>query len=427
VIKEITSARSRFPKPVKIYKSLLFFGPNIVASEGDEWKKHRRPVAPAFNDRNNTLVWDESIKVVLDLFTSSEWRDKPSVIVDHCVDITLPIALFVIGIAGFGRRLTWEDSSIPAGHTMTFTDALHWTSISVINMVIVPSWLLEWKESWRKGKQSLKELRSYMTEMIQERRNGQIKEDRSDLFSALLEDTNESESEKEEHLTDEEMMGDIFIFLIAGHETSAHTLAFTFGLLAIYQDEQERLYQDIKSVIPDGRIPTYEEMPKFKRSLAVFYETLRLFPPVHSITKVTTDDCSFSSVVHNENGTYTQDSIHAPKSTMIAISIVGAHYNPRYWEDPTAFNPDRFLAPDWPRDAFIPFSAGPRACIGRKFFETEGIAVLTMLISKYRITVKPEPQYAGLSQMELREKLLQASSMLTITPNHVPLVFTRRT
>ncbi|KAF8493421.1 hypothetical protein F5888DRAFT_821437 [Russula emetica] len=97
-IKEVTTSRARFPKPVNLYVALSVFGMNIVASEGEEWKKYRKIAAPAFSERNNALVWDETIRVMNDLF-DNVWGDRPEIVVDQCMDITLPIALFVIGIA----------------------------------------------------------------------------------------------------------------------------------------------------------------------------------------------------------------------------------------------------------------------------------------------------------------------------------------
>jgi cytochrome P450 len=92
LIKEITSSRARFPKPVHYYKRLTFFGRNIVASEGEEWKKYRKISAPAFSDRNNALVWSESVKTVKEMFTDL-WKDRDVITVDHCVNITRPMRL----------------------------------------------------------------------------------------------------------------------------------------------------------------------------------------------------------------------------------------------------------------------------------------------------------------------------------------------
>jgi len=154
----------------------------------------------------------------------------------------------------------------------------------------------------------------------------------------------------------------MFIFLIAGHESTAHTLCFTFALLALYPDEQERLYQHIKGVISslDGT-PTYEDMGLFTQSLAVFYETLRMFPPAPFIPKIAAQDTTLT--VSNVDGGRT--TFPVPSGTEIDIHVAGLHYNPRYWKEPHRFMPERFLG-DWPKDAFLPFSQGARACLGRR-------------------------------------------------------------
>nr|BAL05196.1 cytochrome P450 [Phanerodontia chrysosporium] len=421
-IKEITSSRTRFPKPVAQYRVLTFFGANIVTAEGDEWKRFRKITAPAFSERNNRLVWDETVKIMLDLF-ENEWAGKDTVVVDHAVEVTLPIALFVIGVAGFGRRMTWqEDSKLPPGHQLSFKEALHYVSSAVFVKLATPAWLLKWAptERMRRTNLAFKELEQYMLEMIQARRSSEKKEERYDLFSNLL-DASEDESDGQARLADEELLGNIFIFLLAGHETTAHTLAFTFGLLALYPEQQDKLYKHIKHVIPDGRIPAYEEMNSLHESIAVFYETLRLFPPVTGIPKVAAEDTTLVTTDHGGNKVV----VPVTKGTGISLHVPGLHYNPRYWDDPYEFKPERFHG-DWPRDAFLPFSSGARSCLGRRFFETEGIAILTMLVSRYKIEVKEEPEFAGETFEQRKERILAARGGLTLTPVRTPLVFKRR-
>ncbi|KAF9481511.1 cytochrome P450 [Pholiota conissans] len=417
-IKEVTSSRARFPKPVHHYRSLTFFGRNIVASEGAEWKKYRKISAPAFSDRNNALVWEESIKTVQGMFMDV-WGDRDVISVDHCVEITLPIALFIIGAAGFGRSISWKADDIkPAGYTMTFKEALHTVTTNVFIKLAVPRWAMGLTETFRQTDIAYDELHRYMADMIHERQSAE-KVERHDLFSQLLE-ANDNNLDMTA-LTESELIGNIYIFLVAGHETTAHTLCFTFAMLALHPDEQEKLYEHIKSVLVDGADPTYEQMPLLTYSNAVFYETLRMFPPVTGIPKMAAEDTTLTTT--NVLGETTTVAI--PKGTDVTLNVPGLHYNPRYWEDPHTFNPSRFLK-DWPRDAFIPFSAGARACIGRKFFETEGIAILTMLVSHYKITVKGDPKFAGETFEQRKERVLACRAGLTVTPLHVPLTFTRR-
>jgi hypothetical protein len=192
-----------------LYILLCIFGRNIVASEGEEWKRYRKVAAPAFSEvslklglspgpehghqRNNKLVWDETNRIMMDLF-DNVWGDRAEIVVDHCVDITLPvrflcahafplseylyqIALFVIGVAGslylvsivliscrwmvgFGREVTWtSDAVVPPGHQMTFKDTLHILSTNIILVVLVPDWAKNLTERTRKVHLAFSEMR----------------------------------------------------------------------------------------------------------------------------------------------------------------------------------------------------------------------------------------------------------------------------
>ncbi|PBK63872.1 614/534 cytochrome P450 [Armillaria solidipes] len=418
IIKDVTASRALFPKPVSMFHRLSIFGPNIVASEGDTWRKYRKISAPAFSDRNNRLVWEESLKITEDLI-NTVWKNEEVVEAEHAVDVTLSIALKVISVAGFGRKMDWQaDTVVPERHTMPFHDALNLASTGMVLKLSVPRWAMGLTPRWAKVRTAFDELESYMLEMIRNRQTGEQKGERYDLFSSLL-DANDDENEGrgEIKLTDQELLGNVFIFLVAGHETTGHTLALTLALLALYPDQQEILYRHIKSIVLDGRNPTYEEMPLFTHSLAAFYETLRLFPPV-TIPKTSVQDTVFVSI--NKAGE--RKTIPVPQGSILRFDVVGLHRNPRYWKDPEMFNPSRFLG-DWPKEAFMPFSQGAHACMGRKFSETEGVAVLTMLISKYKITIRGRP---GETFQEKRERILKTRMGITLTPVHVPLVFTRR-
>jgi len=147
-----------------------------------------------------------------------------------------------------------------------------------------------------------------------------------------------------------------------------------------------------------------------------------MFPPVTGIPKVVAaDTCLVASNIHGKNKI-----VQVNKGMDIIIDTPGIHYNPRYWKDPHTFNPSRFLAADWPRDAFMPFSSGVRSCIGRKFAETEAIAVISILVSQFKITIKEEPKFAAETFEQKKTRILSARLGLATTPVRVPLVFTRR-
>ncbi|CAL1699490.1 unnamed protein product [Somion occarium] len=420
VIKEIMTARIKFPKPISLYKLLLFFGPNIVASERDEWKRYRKVSAPAFTEPNNKLVWDETVHVVKDLF-DNVWENRKEVIYEHALDITMPLALFVIGAAGFGRRIGWNDEMVaPPGHKLTFKDTLDIVSRGVLLKAALPTWALYATKRTRAVKIAFEELELYMMDMINSRRSSEKKEDRDDLLTSLL-DASEGDFDGFAKLTDRELLGNIFIFLIAGHETTAHTLCFALALLALYQDEQERLYGELMKAFPDGRTPTYEDINKLTYVECVLNETLRMFPPASNIPKFAAEDSSFVTT----NAAGEKVVVPVPAGTGLSLHVSALHYNPRYWSEPYAFKPARFLE-DWPRDAFIPFSGGVRSCLGRRFAELESLVFLSMLVMQYKFIVKPEPQFANETFEQRKERILKFTQGITLTPVRVPLVFTRR-
>ncbi|KAL1946308.1 hypothetical protein VTO73DRAFT_15435 [Trametes versicolor] len=421
IAKEIIGARARFPKPLETYALLATFGTNILVTEGEEWKRQRKIAAPAFSERNNKLVWDESFRIVDDMF-KNVWQNKDVIELDHVMDLTVPITLMVIGAASFGRRMSWnEDSIAPAGHTMTFKDALHEVSHRLFLSIIFPQWVLRLGNAkMRYFARAYGELDTYLKEMVQERRELGKKQESHDLFNSLL-DANEGELESDARLTDSALLGNVFVFLVAGYETTSHTLAYAFIFLALYQEEQEKFYQSLKAAIPADRAPAYEELSSFVYSLAVFNETLRHFPPVIGIPKSNVED----TVLTVTNAAGEKRSLPIPRGTYIAICTPGLHNNPRYWDDPEAFKPERFLG-NYPRDAFLPFSGGPRGCIGRGFAETEAVAVLTAIMSKYKVEVREEARFAGETFAQRKARLFKSQHSLTVYPERAPLVFRRR-
>ncbi|CAA7261776.1 unnamed protein product [Cyclocybe aegerita] len=322
-IKEVAYSRARFPKPVHHYKALTFYGRNIVASEGDEWKTYRKISAPAFSNRNNKLVWDETLQIMEGLF-AEVWENKDVISVDHFLETTM-----LLGSGRFGKKISWTEDGVTMapGHQMSFKEALHVVTTNFIIKIVVPK---------------------------------------------------------------------------------------------LSSGEQKPEFSNITS--PKQTIQTYENMPQLTYCLAVFYEALRLFPPATTIPKISAEDTTLTTVDINGG----RVNVPVPKGCHVSLSAVGLHYNPRYWEDPHAFKPERFLGV-WPRDAFLPFSSGARACLGKKFAETEGIAILTMLISRYKITIKEEASFAGETFEERKERVLSTRRGMTITPVRMPLTFTRRT
>ncbi|TEB40155.1 cytochrome P450 [Coprinellus micaceus] len=421
IAKAITAPRTPFLSPVEDFGALLEFGRSIFSTEGAEWKMQRRVCAPAFLgvtflQSTNRLVWSETVRICNELY-EEVWEERDQIDYDHIVSgFSLPIALQVLCAASWGRRISWNDEELPGeGKKFSFKEAICVVSENMALKTALPRWAFDLTEGLRDIQRAFDDLRMYILEMVEERRALQDFE-RHDLFSKML-----ASCDEEVGFTEDDLFGNLFTFTLAGHGTTANTLAFALGLLALHPDEQEKLYNDIMSVVPQGSTPTYDDMTALPRILAVYYETLRLYAPSPYIMKRSPEDAYFT--VTNQVGE--PNPVCVPAGSWLFVSFPALHYNEHYWDRPTEFVPDRFMG-DWPKDAFVPFSQGARACLGRKFFETEGVAILATLLPKYKVSIKEEPEFAHETFEERKARVLAGRMSVMYAPIRLPITFTRR-
>jgi len=443
-IQQIVTSKS-IVKPLDMYKVLSFFGQNVVIVEGQEHRRHRKVVAPAFSESNNDFVWQSSVNTCRAWFKDVDSKlilnkdgKSRSVVDDDVVLSTMRAALIIISAAAFGVEIPWQDAHLkpPAGHKLIFRQAIQDVLSYTIPRVLAPKWLYNVSFLPEKLKTSLDntetaytELETYLSEFVAERRAGKGgDQQRKDLMSLLLAQSSDTGTGS---LSVREVKGNIYIFLLAGHETTAHTLAFALNLLALYPEEQDKLYQEAKEVFVDGTEPTYSDFTKLVRSLAIFHETLRLFPPVPNVPKRAAEDMVLYA--HTTDDDQKRIPVPIPQGSDIMIDAKGLHFNPQIWDQPYQFKPDRFIDTDsyrWRRDAFVPFSIGSRSCVGQKFAQVEGACILAMIAKNYRISLHPDDRAAydaGEETFEqLRDRVLALKYQITLTPTHTRVVFTKR-
>ncbi|KAG8878773.1 hypothetical protein FRB97_002314 [Tulasnella sp. 331] len=360
--------------------------------------------------------------------------------------------------AGFGQADSWvADTRPPPGQAITF----HQSLLEVINNVPLRALLPQWVWGSQTGQNVLavgglsgrgwlgkrvqrlavaySELAMYMKEMLNdelEHSPGQKQRERGNIFSNLVSAMGNDVENADPSKND--LFGDMFIFLLGGFETSVHALAYTFGFIALDQEEQQLLYDHIESVLED-REPTYTDISKLTRVLAVFLEALRLYPAGASLPKTAAEDSTFTAKAAIPEGDLAdpsnlgekekrQTTVFVPKGSEVLYDIAAVHHNPRYWPEPYSFKPERFLDPNWPKEAFISFSTGSRGCMGRRFAEVEAIAIITLIIRRYKVSVDPLlcPDVVGESKVQRRDRVLKSYLHITITPHGIPLLFTKR-
>ena len=238
-IRHIVADRHKFPKPLELYRILSVYGENVLITEGDEWRKHRKIVGSTFTDQTNELDWAQSTKVTKAWMENLSKTANPATGLTEEEDIPkvcLNLALNVICATAFGVSIPapgeHEDRTVlKNGHRHTFKETIEGALETLFVTVATPKWM-SWLplQKFNEAKVYKAELDSWMSEIVRERRtalsNG---EEKKDLLSALvkandaLRDAEAKDATigvKSEVMDEDELIGNLFIFLIAGHETS---------------------------------------------------------------------------------------------------------------------------------------------------------------------------------------------------------------
>ncbi|KAG8920957.1 hypothetical protein FRC02_000528 [Tulasnella sp. 418] len=223
LIHKINGNGSAYPKPVKEYTVLNYFGPNLVTATGADWRRQQSVSKTVFNYNGWCFLWDETHRIFENMMESTGWMDVPvgqDIHVKHAVDITLRVALLAIANAGFGMMMKWNDDvqdALTPGHTMSFQTALHIVAQSSILKLALPKWAFNLPlPRLRKIRTAFKELEVYIQDMIKEKKDEILgnkeseKPERHDLFHNLV----RASLTGDQPLTDEELQGNIYIYML---------------------------------------------------------------------------------------------------------------------------------------------------------------------------------------------------------------------
>ena len=278
----VLTRRKDYIKPAAMYEQLNVFGPNLNTVEGEDWQRHRRLTAPSFNEKTSSLVWNEASRQARDMIAS--WSQQGSGGTKDTVGDTATLALHVLTSAGFGVSYSFGQGvqNLSPGHAMTYRDSLSLCLRNVITFSIFPKKFLSSKflpNKLRKLGQAAQEFQQYMEETLaRERSSAPDRQSGSgNLMSALVRASEEAKQStldgKQSRLgfTDDEIYGNIFVYNLAGHESTANTVATALVLLAAYPQYQDWLSEEIDSVFVTSSEPwQYEKaFPRLHRCLAV--------------------------------------------------------------------------------------------------------------------------------------------------------------
>ncbi|KAJ7158318.1 cytochrome P450 [Mycena crocata] len=424
VARQVTAGghKTSFIKPESASGAFLLWGMSLAAADGQIWRKHRRVVGPAFGTELYKLVWKQTAQAYRDMVETEGWTAQDVVDVPVIQKLTLKVAFLVISTCGFGFQATWDTPTKSRDGEMSVQEALSVVTETHLLMLTTPEWVLHLPiPRFRTARMARDRLVGFMQDQVTERKAEVAAggETRADAFTLLIK-ANQDESSKYQ-LDDTELIGNVFLFMFAGHETTAHTLAATLGFMAIHDEIQEEVLEQIISVVGTDRDPQYEDYSKLDKVLAVFYEAARMFPAGHVLIREATEDTVLK--VPNPVGEEGSKTIPIPKGTQVTVDMIGVQYNPRYFENPEEYKPSRWygLPPD--SEMFTAFSVGPRACIGRRFATVEALCFLSFFLREWKVLPILRD---GENKKTWEERVMDAHIVITLGVSDIPLRFVKR-
>lgn len=345
------------------YRALsLVTGEGLLVADTEPWRRQRRLVQPAFHHETLEAIAGHTAVALRRMFDGWDALSPESVTdVDESM---MHAALEVVGHALFGTDLS-ADAQRLASATLS---ALEVVVARARVPLTPPAWLPT--PNNRKLARSVRSLDGAVARMLAERR-ARRDEAPADMLDLLL----ASRDESGQGLSRQEVRDQVVTFIVAGHETVASALSWSWALLADHPDAQMRLQEEADAVL-GGRLPGFSDYERLPYARAVLDEALRLFPPAWLVTRSARE----ADVLAGAD---------VPAGALIILSPWIVHRQPSAWADPEEFRPERFLGASVDRSSFIPFGAGPRMCIGRDFAYVEGALMLAAIAGRYALSYPP--------------------------------------
>ncbi|WP_244226979.1 cytochrome P450 [Corallococcus aberystwythensis] len=366
-------------------------GNGLLTSTGDFWLRQRRLAQPAFHRQRIAGMAAGMVRQsqgMLQRWELAATNGTPVGINAEMMRLTLAI----VGEALFGASVEAQAREVGAAFTVISQQIAERFRTFRMLPPVLPT---RYDRAFRDARATLLGI---VRSIIATRR--EHNEDHGDLLSMLMlardEDTGEG-------MTDEQLGSEVMTMLLAGHETTATSLSWAWGLLSKHPEVEARLHAELDAVL-GGRTPTAEDVPKLGYTKQVVEETMRLYPAAVIFSRSVQEDDVIGG-------------FRIPKGSSVDVSPYVTQRHPDFWEEPEAFRPERFApeaAAKRHRFAYFPFSGGPRQCIGNSFAMMEAQLVLATVAQRYRLREAP-----GFT--------LEPDSHLTLRPRgELPMYLERR-
>jgi cytochrome P450 len=352
---------------------------SLFLAEGADWRWQRRAVAPIF--RHETLLSFVPVFAKMAQRQVERWHAGPRDFQTDAAAAMTRTTFEIIVEAMLGGSTSLDAERYSRALTDNF-DTIPWHIIYV--MFAIPEWMPY--PHRRRAMRSRDFLHRDIRGIVESRRSAQSSQ--LDLLNLLLA---ARDNETGRTMSDDEIVANLLTFITAGHETTAVALAWTLWLLAKDQATQERVFEEASAVAADQTVSAaHIEGLTFCRQ--VIQEAMRLFPPAPGIARIAKDTIEIGGV-------------QFPAGTRIHIPVFALHRNIALWDNPNAFDPDRFAADrikTRSRYAFLPFGGGPRVCIGAGFAMLEAAVILATIVRAFRFHPVPGHRPKPVARVTLR-------------------------
>ncbi|MFP2925131.1 cytochrome P450 [Pyxidicoccus sp. 3LG] len=358
----------RYTKGAGAQRLSAMLGNGLLTSEGDFWKRQRRLAQPAFHRERlvpMVQVMEEEGRRMLERWQARPDTSAPMDLAEEMARTTLSIAsraLFSTQVIGEANRV------LPA-----LTVAQQEVNGRVLSLLPLPLALpTPGNLAFMRARRTLD---TVVFDIIARRRSGETTG--QDLLAMLME---ARDADTGEGMTDAQLRDELMTLFIAGYETTANALAWTWTLLAHHPEVEERARAEVAQVLGE-LVPGAEDIPRLRYLSQVLEESMRLHPPAWVLVRQALEEDELDGI-----------RIPADPRLIIAISPWVIHRQPNLWPDPERFDPDRFSperSAGRPRLAYLPFGAGQRLCIGTHFAMMEMVLILAQVLRRYRLRRVP--------------------------------------
>jgi cytochrome P450 len=373
----LVTHQTNFTKSRMLERAKVLLGEGLLTSEGEFHRRQRRLVQPAFH--RDRLVHYASDMVACAARVADQWKSGATLDVHQEM---LRLTLAIVGRTLFSADVSSDADEIGAAMTQIF---------GLFDTLLLP--FSEWIQKLPlppvlRFERARDRLDRIVYGLIAERRASG--KDAGDLLSMLLLAQDE---ESDGRMTDKQVRDEALTLLIAGHETTANALTWTWYLLSQNPDVEACMHAELDRVL-GGRPPAFDDLPQLSYTTGVFAEALRLYSPAWAVGRRAKQDYPIGDYV-------------IPAKSILLMSQWVVHRDPRWWPEPETFDPLRWRPEEVekrPKFAYFPFGGGTRVCIGERFAWAEGVLVLATLAQRWRLRLVPGHPVATRAVITLRPR-----------------------